>query len=155
MGFGFSASFGAWFAHPDQEIWLIDGDGSFQMTQAELSTAVQEGANVKIAIMNNGFLGMVRQWQEFFFDKRYASTPITGPDFLKLAEAHGIPAVRVTEPEEVTSAIEFARKTPGPVVLEFRVEEEESVYPMVPSGAALDEMIRRPNHLQPEAAAAD
>jgi acetolactate synthase-1/2/3 large subunit len=144
MGFGLPAALGAWFAHPDQDIWLIDGDGSFQMTQSELSTAVQENANVKIAIMNNGFLGMVRQWQEFFFDKRYASTPITGPDFVKLADAHGIPAKRVLDPEDVGSAIEFAQQTPGPVLLEFVVEQEESVYPMVPTGAALDEMIRRP-----------
>lgn len=144
MGFGLPAALGAWFAYPDQDIWLIDGDGSFQMTQSELSTAVQENANVKIAIMNNGFLGMVRQWQEFFFDKRYASTPITGPDFVKLADAHGIPAKRVLDPGDVGSAIEFAQQTPGPVLLEFVVEQEESVYPMVPTGAALDEMIRRP-----------
>ena len=127
MGFGLPASIGAWFASPDQEIWLIDGDGSFQMTQCELSTAVQEGANVKVAILNNGFLGMVRQWQEFFMNKRYAATPITGPDFVKLAEAHGIPGKRITEPGDVSSAIQFARKTPGPVVLDFRVEKEESV----------------------------
>ena len=144
MGFGLPAALGAWFAHPDEEIWLIDGDGSFQMTQCELSTAVQENANIKIAIMNNGFLGMVRQWQEFFFEKRYVSTPITGPDFVKLADAHGIPARRIQDPEEVFSAIEFAQQTPGPVLLDFIVEKEESVYPMVPTGAALDEMIRRP-----------
>ena len=150
MGFGLPASIGAWFACPDQEIWLIDGDGSFQMTQCELSTAVQEGANVKVAILNNGFLGMVRQWQEFFMNKRYAATPITGPDFVKLADAHGIPGKRITEPEDITSAIQFARKTPGPVVLDFRVEKEESVYPMVPTGAALDQMIRRPVQSQPE-----
>ena len=114
------------------------------MTQCELSTAVQENANIKIAIMNNGFLGMVRQWQEFFFEKRYVSTPITGPDFVKLADAHGIPARRIVDPGEVLSAIEFAQKTPGPVLLDFIVEKEESVYPMVPTGAALDEMIRRP-----------
>jgi len=144
MGFGMPAALGAWFAHPDKEIWLIDGDGSFQMTQAELSTMVQEGANIKIALMNNQFLGMVRQWQEFFFDKRYAATPITSPDFIKLAEAHGVPARRVETPEEVIPAVEFARQTPGPVLLEFRVEKEEAVYPMVPSGADLDNMIRRP-----------
>ena len=86
------------FAKPDEEVWLIDGDGSFQMTQAELSTAIQEGANIKIAIMNNHFLGMVRQWQEFFFESRYAGTPLIGPDFVKIAEAHGIPAKRVSEP---------------------------------------------------------
>ena len=144
MGFGLPASIGAWFARKDEEIWAVVGDGGFQMTQAELATAVQEGANVKIAIMNNGFLGMVRQWQEFFFDKRYVATPITGPDFVKLAEAHGIPARRVTRPEDVQEAIAFARNTPGPVVLEFRVEQEEAVYPMVPAGASLDQMLRRP-----------
>jgi acetolactate synthase-1/2/3 large subunit len=114
------------------------------MTQAELSTLVQEGANVKIAIMNNSFLGMVRQWQEFFFDKRYAATPITSPDFIKLADAHGIPAKRVTTPDEIADAVEFARQTPGPVLIEFVVEKEESVYPMVATGADLDDMIRRP-----------
>ena len=107
MGFGLPSAIGAWFAHPDHEVWLIDGDGSFQMTQAELSTAVQEGANVKIAVMNNSFLGMVRQWQEFFFDSRYAGTPLNNPDFVKIAEAHGIPARLVTQPEEVLPAIEF------------------------------------------------
>ncbi len=152
MGFGLPAAMGAWFAHKDEDIWLIDGDGSFQMTAAELSTLVQEGANVKIAIMNNSFLGMVRQWQEFFFDRRYAATPITSPDFVKLAEAHGIPARRVEEHSQAHSAIEFARQTPGPVLLEFVVEKEDSVYPMVPSGADLDNMIRRPVSSEPAAA---
>ena len=144
MGFGLPSSIGAWFAHPDREVWVIDGDGSFQMTQAELSTAVQEGANVKIAIMNNHFLGMVRQWQEFFFEKRYAGTPLNGPDFCKIADAHGIPSQRVTEPEGVLPAIEFAQQKQGPVLIDFHVEKEEAVYPMVPTGAALDAMIRRP-----------
>ncbi len=144
MGFGLPSAIGAWFAHKDEEIWTVVGDGGFQMTAAELSTAVQEGANVKIAIMNNGFLGMVRQWQEFFFEKRYSGVNMTSPDFVKLAEAHGVPARQVTKPEDVQDAITFARETPGPVVLEFRVEQEEAVYPMVPAGAALDEMLRRP-----------
>jgi acetolactate synthase-1/2/3 large subunit len=144
MGFGLPSAIGAWFAHPDQEIWTIDGDGSFQMTMPELGTAVQEGANVKILIMNNGFLGMVRQWQEFFFDKRYAATPIASPDFVKIAEAYGVPAKRITEQSEVEAAFEFAHQHQGPVLIEYRVEKEESVYPMVPSGAALDEMMRRP-----------
>ncbi len=144
MGYGVPAALGAWFAQKEEDVWLIDGDGSFQMTQAELSTMVQEGANVKIALMNNSFLGMVRQWQEFFFDKRYAATPISGPDFVKLAEAHGIPAKRVTKPEEAMDAIKFAQETPGPVLIEFQVEMEEAVYPMVPAGAALNEMLRRP-----------
>ncbi len=144
MGFGLPAAVGAWFAHKDRDIWLVDGDGSFQMTQAELATIVQENANIKISIMNNRFLGMVRQWQEFFFDKRYAATPLTGPDFVKLGEAHGIPSRRVETPDEVVPAIDFAQKTEGPVLLEFRVEREESVYPMVATGADLDDMIRRP-----------
>jgi acetolactate synthase-1/2/3 large subunit len=144
MGFGLPSAIGAWFAHPDKEVWCIDGDGSFQMTLPELATAAQEGANVKILIINNSFLGMVRQWQEFFFDKRYASTEITGPDFVKVAEAYGIPAKRVTQTDDIQPAIEFAQDTPGPVVIEYRVEKEDSVYPMVPAGAALDEMMRRP-----------
>jgi acetolactate synthase I/II/III large subunit len=144
MGFGLPSAIGAWFAHKDQEIWTVVGDGGFQMTQAELSTAVQEGANVKIAIMNNNFLGMVRQWQEFFFEKRYSAVNMITPDFVKIAEAHGIPARLVTRPEEVQEAIAFARNTPGPVLLEFRVEKEDTVYPMVPTGAALHEMLRRP-----------
>ena len=144
MGFGLPSAIGAWFARPEREVWVIDGDGSFQMTQAELSTAMQEGANVKIAIMNNLFLGMVRQWQEFFFESRYAGTPLIGPDFVKIAEAHNIPARRVTEPAGVLPAVEFAQQTAGPVLLDFRVEKEEAVYPMVPAGADLDKMIRRP-----------
>ncbi len=144
MGFGLPAAIGAWFAHKDQEIWVIAGDGGFQMTQAELSTAVQEGANVKIAIMNNNFLGMVRQWQEFFFEKRYSAVNMLTPDFVKIAEAHGIPGRLVTKREEVNEAIEWARKTQGPVLLEFRVEKEDGVFPMVPTGASLDQMIRRP-----------
>jgi acetolactate synthase-1/2/3 large subunit len=144
MGFGLPSAIGAWFAHPDREVWAIVGDGGFQMTQSELSTAIQEGANVKIAIMNNNFLGMVRQWQEFFFERRYSAVELHNPDFVKLAEAHGIPARCVVEPGEVQRAIDFARQTPGPVLLEFKVVKEEAVYPMVPTGAALDEMLRRP-----------
>ena len=144
MGFGLPSAIGAWFASPDKQIWAIVGDGGFQMTQAELSTAVQEGANVKIAIMNNNFLGMVRQWQEFFFERRYSAVELHNPDFIKIAEAHGIPARRVTTPEEVQNAIDFAQQTAGPVLVEFKVEKEEAVYPMVPAGADLDAMIRRP-----------
>src|SRR5512142_1172052 len=144
MGFGLPSAIGAWFAHQDQEIWTIAGDGGFQMTQAELTTAVQENANVKIAIMNNNFLGMVRQWQEFFFEKRYSAVNMLTPDFVKVAQAHGVPARCVTTPDEVAEAIEWARRTPGPVLLEFRVEREDSVYPMVPTGASLDQMIQRP-----------
>lgn len=144
MGFGLPSALGAWFAHPDREIWTVEGDGSFQMTLNELATIVQEGANVKILLINNSFLGMVRQWQEFFFNKRYAATEISGPDFVRVAEAYGIPAKRVTERRDVMDAISFAKETAGPVLIEYRVEKEDSVYPMVPSGAALDEMMRRP-----------
>jgi len=144
MGFGLPSAIGAWFAHPEREIWTIVGDGGFQMTQAELSTASHQGANIKIAIMNNNFLGMVRQWQEFFFERRYSAVELHNPDFLKIAEAHGIPGRYVSQPDEVLPAIEFARQTPGPVLIEFKVEKEEAVYPMVPTGAALDAMIRRP-----------
>ena len=144
MGFGLPSAIGAWFAHKDREIWTIVGDGGFQMTQAELATAVQENANVKILILNNGYLGMVRQWQEFFFDKRYSGVNMTGPDFVKLADAHGIPGRRVTKREDVDEAMAFASNTPGPVLIEFVVEMEEAVYPMVPAGADLDAMLRRP-----------
>jgi acetolactate synthase I/II/III large subunit len=144
MGFGLPSAIGAWFGHKDKQVWTIEGDGSFQMSLNELATAVQEKANVKIIILNNSYLGMVRQWQEFFYDKRYAATPITSPDFVKVGEAYGVPSRLVTEISEIEDAFRFARETEGPVLIEFRVENEESVFPMVPAGAALDEMIRRP-----------
>ncbi|MCS6908199.1 MAG: biosynthetic-type acetolactate synthase large subunit [Anaerolineales bacterium] len=148
MGFGVPAALGVWFTDKSRDVWVIDGDGSFQMTQAELATIVQEGASIKIAIMNNHFLGMVRQWQEFFFESRYSATYLSGPDFVKLGEAYGIPARRITKPEEVMDALRFANQTPGPVLLDFWVEQEEAVYPMVPSGADLHNMIRRPKRQQ-------
>ncbi len=144
MGYGMPAAIGAWFGHKDREIWAIVGDGGFQMTQAEMATAVNEGANVKVIILNNSFLGMVRQWQEFFFEKRYSAVEMKNPDFVKLAEAYGIAARKVLKREDVRDALDFAHKTPGPVVLEFVVEMEEAVYPMVPAGADLDAMLRRP-----------
>jgi acetolactate synthase-1/2/3 large subunit len=144
MGFGLPSAIGAWFANKEEEVWAVAGDGGFQMTAAELTTAVQEGANVKVAIMNNSFLGMVRQWQEFFFEKRYSAVNMLSPDFVKLADAHNVPARRVTKLEEVDEAIAWARSIKGPTVIEFVVEQEEAVYPMVPAGAALDQMIQRP-----------
>ena len=144
MGFGLPAAIGAKMARPDAEVWAIVGDGGFQMTQAELSTAAQEGVKVNVAIINNGFLGMVRQWQQFFYDGRYAATPLRSPDFVKLAEAHGLMGVRVDKRSEVYDAVERARSAEGTVVMDFRVEQEDSVYPMVPAGADLDAMIRRP-----------
>ena len=144
MGFGLPAAIGVKFARPAEEVWAIAGDGGFQMTQAELSTLAQEKMKINIAILNNGYLGMVRQWQEFFYDKRYSATPMVGPDFVKIAEAHGLTGIRITRREDVVSAIRQARETPGTVLLDFHVEKEDSVYPMVPSGAAIDKMIRRP-----------
>jgi acetolactate synthase-1/2/3 large subunit len=114
------------------------------MTQAELATAAQEGLKVNIAIINNGYLGMVRQWQEFFYERRYAATPMRNPDFCKLAEAHGLTGLRVTQRADVEVAIRQAQETEGTVVIDFRVEQEDSVYPMVPAGADLHAMIRRP-----------
>jgi acetolactate synthase-1/2/3 large subunit len=145
MGFALPASIGARFAKPDEEIWAIVGDGGFQMTQAELSTCVQEGIKVNVAIINNGFLGMVRQWQEFFYERRYAATPLVSPDFVKLAEAHGLNGIRVERRDQIADVVEYARSTPGTVVIDFRVEQEDTVYPMVPAGADLQEMIRRPS----------
>jgi acetolactate synthase-1/2/3 large subunit len=147
MGFALPAAIGAKFARPESEVWVIAGDGGFQMTMSELATIVQEKLNVKIAIINNGFLGMVRQWQEFFYEGRYESTPLLSPNFVKLAEAYGIPAVAVSKRSEVLPAIRMARSQQGPALIDFRVEQEDSVYPMVPAGAALDAMIRRPTVL--------
>ncbi len=144
MGFGFPASIGAKFAKPDEEVWAIVGDGGFQMTLCELATAAQEQINVNIAILNNGFLGMVRQWQEIFYDERYQSTPMWNPDFCKMAEAYGIPSMRVTKREEIEESVEFARSVDGPVLIEYVIEKDDMVYPMVPAGADLHAMIRRP-----------
>ena len=144
MGFGLPAAIGAKFGMPHEEVWAIVGDGGFQMTLCELATAVQENLNINIAIVNNGFLGMVRQWQELFYDKRYESTPMFSPDFCVLADAYGIPNMRVTSRDQIQEAVEFARNINGPTLIEFRVEKEEMVYPMVPNGAALDDMKRRP-----------
>ncbi len=144
MGFGLPASIGAKLGKPEEEVWAIVGDGGFQMTLCELATAVQENAAVKIAIINNGFLGMVRQWQELFHERRYNETVMFSPDFCKLAEAYGIPARRVTSRDEIEEAVAFARSVDGPALIEFVVEKEEMVYPMVPAGADLHAMIRRP-----------
>ncbi len=144
MGFALPAGIGAKVACPDREVWVIAGDGGFQMTACELSTIAQEGLDINIAIVNNGYLGMVRQWQEFFYDKNYASSPILSPDFVKLADAHGIPGATVRNRSEVDAALTLARTTKGPFLINFLVEKEESVYPMIPAGAALHEMIRRP-----------
>ncbi|MFW6197636.1 MAG: biosynthetic-type acetolactate synthase large subunit, partial [Myxococcota bacterium] len=150
MGFALPAAIGAWFAKPDEEVWVIVGDGGFQMTASELATAAQTGANVNIAIINNGYLGMVRQWQQFFYERRYVATPITSPDFVKLAEAHGLMGVRVEQRSDLKDAVEAARSHRGTAIIDFRVEQEDSVYPMVPAGADLHDMIRRPGSPAPQ-----
>ena len=144
MGFALPAAIGARFARPDKEVWVIAGDGGIQMTQAELTTIAQENIKINIAIMNNGYLGMVRQWQEFFYGGRYSATPLRSPDYVKLAEAHGLTGLRVATRPEVEGVVTTARENSGTVVVDFRVEQEDTVYPMVPSGADLNEMIRRP-----------
>ena len=144
MGFALPAAIGAKFARPHAEVWVVAGDGGFQMTQAELATIQQEGLDINIAIINNGFLGMVRQWQEFFYEKRYASTPMLSPDFVKLADAYGITSHRVHTRRDVIPTIRAARRSGTAALIDFRVVQEESVFPMVPAGAALDAMIRRP-----------
>ena len=149
MGFALPAAIGARFAEPKEEIWVIVGDGGFQMTACELSTCAQEGLKVNVAIINNGFLGMVRQWQQFFYGGRYVATPLRSPDFVKLAEAHGLCGLRVEKREQLEAAVARARAEPGTVVIDFRVEPEDSVYPMVPAAADLHAMIRRPERPNP------
>jgi acetolactate synthase-1/2/3 large subunit len=144
MGFALPAAIGAKFACPEKEVWVVAGDGGFQMTAAELSTIVQEKIKINIAIINNGFLGMVRQWQQFFYDSNYEATPLISPDFVKLADAHGIPGRAVHSRPEVAVAVAEARNSASTFLLNFMVEKEESVYPMIPAGSALHEMIRRP-----------
>ncbi len=144
MGYGFPASIGAKVAKPEKIVFDIAGDGSFQMNIQELATAVFYKIPVKVAILNNGYLGMVRQWQEFFYKRRYSSTILEGgnPDFIKIAEAYGAVGIRVTEKKDVVPAIKKALSVDKPVVLDFHVEREENVLPMVPAGAALDDIIR-------------
>ncbi len=145
MGFALPAAIGAKVACPEAEVWVIVGDGGFQMTMCELATIVQENLKVHIAIINNGFLGMVRQWQEFFYDRNYAATPLLNPDFARLAEAYGIQSATVSERSQVVPAVESARRHDGPALINFKVEQEDTVYPMVAAGAALNDMIRRPS----------
>ncbi len=147
MGFALPAAIGAKMARPDAEVWVVVGDGGFQLTLCELATIAQEKLDINIAIINNGYLGMVRQWQEFFYEKRYAATPLVNPDFAKLAEAYGIRARSVKQRSEVVEAVQEARQHPGAMLIDFHVEQEDSVYPMVPAGADLHQMIRRPSPL--------
>ncbi len=144
MGFGLPGAMGAQVGCPESIVWCIDGDGSFQMTIQELATIVQERIPVKIAIINNGYLGMVRQWQELFYKKRYVATPLSCPDFVKIAEGYCLPGLRVAHKEEVVPALEQAMNHKGPFLIDFKVEPEESVYPMIPPGATVAEIIEEP-----------
>jgi acetolactate synthase-1/2/3 large subunit len=152
MGFALPAAIGAKIARPDAEVWVVVGDGGFQMTMCELATVVQESVDINVAIINNGYLGMVRQWQEFFYERRYAATPLLGPDFAKLAEAFGIHGSTVTQRRDVAEAVQAARRSGRAAVIDFQVEQEDTVYPMVPAGADLHKMIRRPSPIVETAA---
>ncbi|MGI5837619.1 MAG: biosynthetic-type acetolactate synthase large subunit [Chloroflexota bacterium] len=141
MGYGLPAAMGAKVARPEMNVWAVVGDGGFQMSAPELSTLAQHQVGVKIALLNNGYLGMVRQWQQFFFESNYSHSPIPGPDFVSLAKAHGVASCRVETPEGVEPAIRLAMAHEGPFLVEFMVEPEENVFPMVPPGASLGEMM--------------
>ena len=144
MGFALPAAIGAKCACPEKDVWVIAGDGGFQMTACELSTIMQEGLAINIAVINNGFLGMVRQWQEAFYDKNYSNSPILSPDFVLLAAAHGVEGATVATRPQVTPTVTRARTGGKPFLINFQVEREDGVYPMIAPGAALHEMVRRP-----------
>ncbi len=140
MGFGLPAAIGAKIGRPDQTVIDIDGDGSFSMTMQELLTAAEYQVPVKVVVLNNSFLGMVRQWQEMFYKKRYFSTPMRNPDFAKVAEAIGMKGITVKHKDEVRDGIEKMLADPGPVVLDVHVDPAENVYPMVATGKSLHEI---------------
>src|SRR5438309_1255594 len=141
MGFAVPAAMGVHLARPRGTVWAISGDGGFQMNMAEMATMVQEGLPVKMAVFNNGYLGMVRQWQQFFHEKRYSCTPIWSPDYVKLAEAYGIPGYRVGDASELAETVGQANTQPGPALVEFMIEQEANVFPMIPPGGSLSEPI--------------
>jgi acetolactate synthase-1/2/3 large subunit len=144
MGFALPAAIGVQLGRPDEVVWAMAGDGGFQMNIQELATVAQEGVPIKMAILNNGYLGMVRQWQQFFFESRYSGTPLSGPDFVKVAEAYGIMGLTVDSKEEALPAIQKVLAHNGPALIDFRVVQEENVYPMVKPGDSISQMIRRP-----------
>ncbi len=142
MGFALPAALGAALATPDTTVWVVCGDGGFQMTNQEIATLCQEGVrNVKIAVINNGYLGMVRQWQELFLQRRYSETPLTGPDFARLAEAYGVRGLTVTHAADARRAIDDAWRHDGCALVDFRVEREANVFPIVPQGNSIGEMV--------------
>ena len=141
MGFAVPAAMGVHLARPGEPVWAISGDGGFQMNMAEMATMVQEGLTVKLAVFNNGYLGMVRQWQQFFHGKRYSCTPIWSPDYVKLAAAYGIPGYRVRDASDLAAVVGRANADPGPALIEFVIEQEANVFPMIPPGGSLSEPI--------------
>ncbi|MBO2520998.1 MAG: acetolactate synthase, large subunit, biosynthetic type [Firmicutes bacterium] len=148
MGFGFPAAIGAALGRPDLQVWSITGDGGFQMTAQELATVRKYNLPVKIAIINNGYLGMVRQWQELLYQRRYSHSDLhDNPDFVKLAEAYGIPGFRCTRPEELRPLLEKAAAMDGPVLLDIHVDQEANVFPMIPAGQSVAEMIGKKGRL--------
>ena len=146
MGFEVPAALGAKMGRPEKEVWTIAGDGGFQMTMNELATMVENNVPVKIILINNHQLGMVVQWQRIFYNRSFVATQYTGnPDFVKLAEAYGIPARRITDKSEVVDSLVWAKEEDGPVLLDFWVDEEENVYPMIPPGLSMKDIIEDPN----------
>jgi acetolactate synthase-1/2/3 large subunit len=141
MGFALPAALGAAFARPDEPIWVVVGDGGVQMNIQELATIAEVGAPIKIAIVNNGYLGMVRQWQQFFYQRNYSETRITGPDYVTLARAYGIAGWQVTRGADVDATVAAAMAVDGPAIIDFVIEREENVFPMVPPGKANVDML--------------
>lgn len=140
MGFALPAAMGAKLGDPDEEVWAIMGDGGFQMTMQQMATIEEENVNIKIAILNNNYLGMVRQWQHLFFNHKYSEVFLKNPDFIKLCEGFRIPAEKVEKRKDIIPAIRRARKHKGPYLIEFVVETEANIFPMMPAGAAVDEI---------------
>ena len=146
MGYEVPSAIGAQVGNPDSLVWSICGDGGFQMTMMELATAAENDLPVKYAILNNNHLGMITQWQGFFYNKDYQAETYSGnPDFVKLAEAYGIKGIRVSKQDELESAINEANNHDGPVVVDFVIEKVDDVYPMIPAGQSIEELIEEPN----------
>jgi acetolactate synthase-1/2/3 large subunit len=144
MGYSLPAALGVQVGHPTEPVWVVVGDGSFQMNLQELATVAQERLPIKIVIMDNGYLGMVRQWQELFHGARYIGTPISGPDFVQLAGSYGIPARRVSATDELDAAFTAAKQAKGPFLLDCKVEQDENVYPMVQPGTSNTDFVEDP-----------
>ena len=141
MGYGFPAAIGAKVANPSKQVVVIAGDGSIQMNIQELATVNTYNIGVKVMILNNGYLGMVRQWQELFYNRRYSATPLNNPDFVKVAAGYGVKGIKVTKDKDLKKAIKQMLAYKGPVIVDFLIEEEENVFPMVPAGEAINRMI--------------